>query len=699
MNQQVARLLLFAFPCLSLFGLLGISRYASQSNVVGQGPIVSKSVSEPKPEPLSGSKPGDSNQAAVTFESVSPVVAKKRNPLDFAPTLQRLPSSDAVGDNTTLTLDRNRETTSLVELPSDNDETADLMTAPVDDGSGTRPQETALAVEVESPKELVQPVFDALQSSELAGSFQDGPAFEIAPPAGEVASPQGSSAALVVNPPQDPVDLIPQDALETATDVNPLVVAQDTAALTPAAQDPAAQGPYSLELPQDASEQTRDVGEPEAEFAWDTDVPAAARQDQPYAWEQEAIKSEADVSQQAESTKSTPWLPEENDAAMTTEKSKAPTLEAPTLESDGTSYEPTLDPTRSDGVWDGPNAAAKPSWSPIDLRGVELRPSQREFAQQDGNLSSASLEGRRQAKEAVRLGFELAQRNAPFSARSRFVEALQIIARSLDDAQGTTTHSHSLKVAFDAYDEADDFFPSSARPDQPVDLSFVAGGHTTPILRDAAVGRMTAAQCVREYLAFAEQEFVKALGDEELGSRALYGLGRLDLSPNSTTATATDVRAYRAMALYQAAMSVHSGNFAAGNELGVLLAKYGQPEAAIAALSQSAANAPHPTVWQNLAELHRKMGNVELAREATQRARRMATRGRPMPYAVANPKVEWVQPERFGPSGPIAPVGPGDPQVPVAQKVAQQVEAPSAAKPANDAPIRSARRIWPFGRN
>ena len=329
------------------------------------------------------------------------------------------------------------------------------------------------------------------------------------------------------------------------------------------------------------------------------------------------------------------------------------------------------------------------TWTPLDIRNVEIDRSLIEN-QRSNVKQSASAEGRRQAQKALSLGFELLQRGAPYSARSRFFEALQIVARSLDDANGSGDHLRSLKLARDAYEEAGDFYPKNSRPDQHVNLASVAAGHETRVLRNADFGEMSPARCVREYLAFADQEFAKALSGEDAGSRALYGIGRLEASPQTTSSPNASVRAYRAMALYQAAMKVSPSNFAAANELGVLLAKYDQTEAAIAAFQQSVNHHPHPTAWRNLAHLNGRLGRFELARQAEMEASRFASRSLTAPFAAAQPKVEWVQPEQFQRTF--------SPDAHSVQMAQQPSPSPSTtAAPGSKKSHRAARSMWPFG--
>jgi tetratricopeptide (TPR) repeat protein len=246
------------------------------------------------------------------------------------------------------------------------------------------------------------------------------------------------------------------------------------------------------------------------------------------------------------------------------------------------------------------------------------------------------------------MAFESAQKKMYFSARARFIEATRIIARSLDDQSGRGEHSQSLRVALQAYEEAADFFPQVSRLDQEVDLAAIVSGHNTQLLQSANPRDLTPRQCLREYMALAEQEFSRALKQEPLGSQALYGLGRLQSVADSGMQQAAHVRAHRSIMLFQTALRIDSNNFAAANELGVLLARYGQYPAAIASLQHSVKVSPQPAAWMNLARVHEKLGQAQEARLASRRAAELAGTKAPSPITLASrPQIQWVDARTF----------------------------------------------------
>lgn len=336
--------------------------------------------------------------------------------------------------------------------------------------------------------------------------------------------------------------------------------------------------------------------------------------------------------------------------------------------------------------------ASHESWTPVDLRTVDVVDTTPVVASR-GNAVRATHEDRLRARRAVQLGFELVQRRANFSARARFVEALRIVARSLDDQTNGTQHTTALRHALSAYEEAGDFFPGTTRPDEDVNLYAVVGGHDTPVLQGVDPQTLTSRQCVREYMAYSEQELRSALGSDEFASQALYGLGRLESATEATGSSSEQVRAQRSLTLYQAALLVDKANFSAANELGVLLAKYGRYQEAVVALRHCVQLSPQPTAWKNLSNIYRRLGQAEESRMAAIEANRaMAAAPAHVPFVAAKPRVQWVDAETF------ASLSPNDANVQVAPvKQRQASVAPSI--PERQPTKTAKRRFWFLGRN
>jgi tetratricopeptide (TPR) repeat protein len=108
---------------------------------------------------------------------------------------------------------------------------------------------------------------------------------------------------------------------------------------------------------------------------------------------------------------------------------------------------------------------------------------------------------------------------------------------------------------------------------------------------------------------------------------------------------ATNENAAQAMALYRAALIACPKNFRAANELGVLLAQNGQYELARDLLIRSVVVSPQATTWKNLAAIHSRIGEHQMAERAKQHALAMQPHGQDM--STTTPAVQWVDPAVF----------------------------------------------------
>ena len=109
----------------------------------------------------------------------------------------------------------------------------------------------------------------------------------------------------------------------------------------------------------------------------------------------------------------------------------------------------------------------------------------------------------------------------------------------------------------------------------------------------------------------------------------------------------------QAMVFHQIATSIDPANYRAANELGVLLARFGQLPEARAVLQQSVATHPLPEAWHNLMVVHQRLGEHDLAQCARNElalAQRPSGAGSPNVGVSAQPVVQWVDPPTFAQS-------------------------------------------------
>jgi len=261
-------------------------------------------------------------------------------------------------------------------------------------------------------------------------------------------------------------------------------------------------------------------------------------------------------------------------------------------------------------------------------------------------LSGAMAAVARHADRSVAEAFGLARRGAHFSARAGFIKALRTISQALDTQAGTQEHSRALASGLRAMKEADDFVPAGSRLEGDLNVAALVAAHRTPVLKDEDAETMTSVVALQRYYAYAQTQLAAAAGNEPVGSKALYGMGKVHMALAKLSQDGSAVNSPRAMALHQAALMVDSRNYMAANELGVLLARHGQFVHARHILLHSLSIRPEPETWHNLAVVHQQLGEMDLARRAEQVSR---SAGRNGVTTAGGPQdlVRWVSPESF----------------------------------------------------
>ena len=257
------------------------------------------------------------------------------------------------------------------------------------------------------------------------------------------------------------------------------------------------------------------------------------------------------------------------------------------------------------------------------------------------------------AERHIRRGVDLAERNAVYSARHEFTEALWLVAQAHDAAEGGGRHAEALREALEALAEVDDFHSPALRGAGPEALGQRLASHRSRVYAAGSPPPATAVAAAQCYYEFARGRLVEAVGQEPIGSLALYSLGRL-LAANATAGDATATQSDgHAMTLHQAALLADHRNFLAANELSVLLARYGRYAEARDLLRQAVAVSPRPSLWHNLAVVHARLGEAQLAEAARMQMSLVQQGGTPHSLA-ARFDVRWLEPQTFaGTSAPL----------------------------------------------
>ena len=106
------------------------------------------------------------------------------------------------------------------------------------------------------------------------------------------------------------------------------------------------------------------------------------------------------------------------------------------------------------------------------------------------------------------------------------------------------------------------------------------------------------------------------------------------------------LHAPQSIVFHQAALATDGGNWLAANELGVLYARYGQLAEARQLLVYSVTVHPHVEGWHNLAVVHRRIGETDLAERAEAERLQLAQKAVKSAPGIGD-TVRWVDPKTF----------------------------------------------------
>jgi hypothetical protein len=284
-----------------------------------------------------------------------------------------------------------------------------------------------------------------------------------------------------------------------------------------------------------------------------------------------------------------------------------------------------------------------------------------------------------QAAQLNRQAESLARRGAYYLARNRTIQSLRMIAEALDLQTGSGEHTAALASALTALREAGDF-QSRSSEDSTVSVPLVVAGHRTPVLRQPSAEALSAVAAQQQYYNFARQQLVIAAGGESVASHSLCNMGKLQSRMGEGTAP-QQTNLARAMVYQQAALAVDSRNYPAANELGNILTAFGQLQEARRILLHSVGTTSNPEGWHNLAIVHDRLGETELAAHARKQLELLSGG-----TAGPRPKVEWVSPEVFAGNQPAA-----------SGKAAASTSVKSDQRTADSRPKQKETWLSPFG--
>lgn len=291
-----------------------------------------------------------------------------------------------------------------------------------------------------------------------------------------------------------------------------------------------------------------------------------------------------------------------------------------------------------------------------------------------------------QADEHNRRGAAAAAKGAWYTARAEFSEALNLIAATFDATESSTRRSGSLSAGYTALNEAEEFATRTTRNIATPAASLTH--HRTAPFVGPFPPNVSPATLRAAYLQFASERLSEAATGCEAGSVALHGLGKVH---NAAGSTIVDPRA-KARVYYEASLAVGPGNFLAANDLAVLLAEEGRLEEARNVLHTALRQSSQPAMWNNLAAVHERLGQPELAQLARREASTAERRAAAVPGSVLpTNNVAWLDARSFAATSQTAPESPplqvaGKPTVRQATATAPIPAVPNAIGPNSGMP-------------
>ena len=244
----------------------------------------------------------------------------------------------------------------------------------------------------------------------------------------------------------------------------------------------------------------------------------------------------------------------------------------------------------------------------------------------------------------------MANRGALFAAREDLLQSMRIATQSLDAADGTIGYSQAFEQGLIAMDEAEDFAIHNATATLPMRVEDIVAGHRTPVLKELATQETSPVVAMQRYYGFAGERLTVAAGDLPAAADTLFWLGKVHNSLARQSQAADRLQGPQAMVCFRAALTVAPQHYLAANELGVLLARYGQLQDAKTLLQQSVNTRSHAEGWQNLVIVHKRLGEQQLATLAEQE---LAALGGKTALAAngQKPAVNWLDNKSFSATG------------------------------------------------
>jgi tetratricopeptide (TPR) repeat protein len=223
----------------------------------------------------------------------------------------------------------------------------------------------------------------------------------------------------------------------------------------------------------------------------------------------------------------------------------------------------------------------------------------------------------------IEYGKTLARRGAKASAKQEFMAALSVIAQDFDAQASSTEFSQALMHGLRALKESEEFVLSDSEAQIGMDISGWVESHQSGALTKEQAKNFTPIQALQRYYGFAQIQIERAVGKNVVSAEALFCLGRLYTLGDSSEVIDGKLDRAKAMVFHRASLACDPRNYRSANELGVLLAEFGELQDSVELLKHSLRLHQTPKAWENLAKLHDRLSQPQLANAARSEYQRL----------------------------------------------------------------------------
>lgn len=246
----------------------------------------------------------------------------------------------------------------------------------------------------------------------------------------------------------------------------------------------------------------------------------------------------------------------------------------------------------------------------------------------------------------IEYGKSLSRRGAAFAARQEFYASLRILAQSHDKQVGGVKYTQSLRNGIIALKEAEDFIVADTESQIGLKVANVIETHTTKIISPQSAQGMTAIEAMQRYFAFASHQLARAGGQNVVAAECFYCLGKLHSVQAKQGASASNLDVAKSLVFHQAAIAADGSNYRSLNELGVLYANSGRFEESKEMLKQSLRYHQLPQAWENLAVVHQRLGEQQLAELANREFQLTSAQ-------QSHSTIQWTDVNEFNKNAPL----------------------------------------------